>query len=53
MDFLSNATFLTIAISAVLTFYTALLHLARRKINRFHVFRFVRGLLVGIQILRF
>ena len=52
MNLLSNIASLVIAIAAVLTFYTALLHLTRRKISRFHVFRIVRDLIVGTQTLQ-
>jgi AraC-like DNA-binding protein len=52
MNFLSQAAPLVIAITAVLTFYTALLHLTRRKVSRKHVFRIVRDLIVGLQTLQ-
>ena len=49
MNWLSDTSSIVIAIAAVLTFYTALLHLNRRHINRLRVFRAVRGLVTGIQ----
>jgi AraC-like DNA-binding protein len=52
MNLLSKIAPLTIAIAAVLTFYTALLHLTRQKINRSYVFRIVRDLIVGTQTLQ-
>jgi AraC-like DNA-binding protein len=52
MNLLSKLASLTIATAAVLTFYTALLHLTRRKIHRSHVFRIVRDLIVGTQTLQ-
>ena len=52
MDLLSKLAPLTIAIAAVLTFYTALIHLTRRKIQRSHVFRIVRDLIVGTLTLQ-
>lgn len=52
MDFLSILAPPTIAIAAVLTFYTALLHLTRKKIKRSYVFRIVRDLIVGTQTLQ-
>lgn len=52
MNILSTLASLTIAIAAVLTFYTALLHLTRKKISRSHIFRVVRDLIVGTQTLQ-
>jgi AraC-like DNA-binding protein len=52
MNLLTKLAPLIIAIVAVLTFYTALLHLTRRKINRSHVFRILRDLIVGTQTLQ-
>ena len=52
MDFLPALAPLTIAIAAILTFYTAILHLTRRKIKRSHLFRVVRDLIVGTQTLQ-
>jgi AraC-like DNA-binding protein len=39
-------------IAAILTFYTALLHLTRRNKTRSYTFRIVRDILVGIQTLQ-
>jgi hypothetical protein len=50
MNLLPNVASITIA--AVLTFYTALLHLTRRHTSRSYVFRIIRDLLVGIQTLQ-
>jgi AraC-like DNA-binding protein len=52
MNLLSNAASVVIAIAAVLTFYTALLHLTRRHANRSYKFRIARDLLVGLQTLQ-
>lgn len=52
MNLLSKSAPLVIFITAVLTFYTALLHLTRKKISRSHVFRIVRDLIVGTQTLQ-
>lgn len=52
MNLLTHAAATTIAITAVLTFYTALLHLTRRNDKRAYAFRIVRDLLVGIQTLQ-
>ena len=41
-----------IFIAAVLTFYTALLHLTRRNKSRSHLFRVARDVLVGMQTLQ-
>lgn len=41
-----------IAIAAMLTFYTALLHLTRRHPGRSYLFRLIRDLLVGLQTLQ-
>jgi len=49
---LANAASLIIGISAVLTFYTALLHITRRNISNSYKFRIVRDLIVGIQSLQ-
>jgi len=52
MNLLTTAASLVIAIAAVLTFYTALLHLTRKHNGRSYVFRLVRDLLVGLQSLQ-
>ena len=52
MNLLANAASLVIGISAVLTFYTALLHITRRNISNSYKFRIVRDLIVGIQSLQ-
>jgi AraC-like DNA-binding protein len=52
MNLLSNAASLVIAIAAVLTFYTALLHLTRKHTGRSYIFRLIRDLLVGLQTLQ-
>jgi AraC-like DNA-binding protein len=52
MNLLSNVASLTILIAAVLTFYTALLHLTRRKIHRSYVFRIIRDIIIGTQTLQ-
>lgn len=52
MNLLQDVASLAIAISTVLTFYTALLHLIRRKKNRSYIFRIVRDLIVGTQALQ-
>lgn len=52
MNLLAHAAATTIAITTVLTFYTALLHLTRRSDKRAYAFRIVRDLLVGIQTLQ-
>lgn len=52
MNFLSEAASIAIAISAVLTYYTALIHLTRRKFNRSYAFRIGRDLVVGTQTLQ-
>ena len=52
MNLLANAASLVIGISAVLTFYTALLHITRKNINNSYKFRIVRDLIVGIQSLQ-
>jgi len=49
---LERVASLVIFVAAVLTFYTALLHLTRKKSNRLYVFRLVRDLLVGWQTLQ-
>jgi len=52
MNLLSKLTPPVIAIAAVLTFYTAVLHLTRRKISKSHLFRIVRDMIVGTQTLQ-
>lgn len=52
MNLLSSLASIVIAIAAVLTFYTALLHLTRRHTSHSYKFRIVRDLLVGIQTLQ-
>jgi len=52
MNLLANAASLVIGIFAVLTFYTALLHLTRKSVNNSYKFRIVRDLIVGIQSLQ-
>ena len=52
MNLLSKIASIVIAIAAVLTFYTALLHLTRRNKSRSFLFRVVRDLLVGLQTLQ-
>lgn len=52
MNLLSNLASLFISIAAVLTFYTALLHLTRKHTGRSYIFRLVRDLLVGFQTLQ-
>lgn len=52
MNLLIQLSSLVIAIAAILTFYTALLHLTRRKIKRSHLFRISRDLIVGTQTLQ-
>ena len=49
MDLFSQVAAVSIAICAVLTFYTALLHITRKKVSRSHIFRAVRDALVGVQ----
>lgn len=52
MNFLASSASVVIAIAAVLTFYTALLHLTRKNKSRSFLFRVVRDLLVGLQTLQ-
>jgi len=52
MNLLSKIASVVIAIAAVLTFYTALLHLTRKNKSRSFLFRVVRDLLVGLQTLQ-
>jgi AraC-like DNA-binding protein len=52
MNLLANAASLVIGIFAVLTFYTALLHITRKNVNNSYKFRIVRDLIVGIQSLQ-
>jgi len=52
LNLLSSVAPVVIGISAVLTFYTALLHLSRRNIRGTYKFRIFRDVLVGIQILQ-
>jgi AraC-like DNA-binding protein len=49
---LATAAATSIFIAAVLTFYTALLHLTRRNKSRSYAFRIGRDVLVGIQTLQ-
>lgn len=49
---LAAAAATSIFIATVLTFYTALLHLTRRKKTHSYTFRIVRDILVGIQTLQ-
>lgn len=49
---LSHSASITIFIAAVLTFYTALLHLTRKHAGRSYIFRIIRDLLVGFQTLQ-
>jgi AraC-like DNA-binding protein len=52
MNLLASAASVVIAIAAVLTFYTALLHLTRKHTGRSYIFRLIRDLLVGLQTLQ-
>jgi hypothetical protein len=52
MNLLSTIAPLVIGITAILTYYTALLHLTRRKVNRSYLFRIARDLIVGTQTLQ-
>lgn len=52
MNLLSSLASIAIAIAAVLTFYTALLHLTRKHTGRSYIFRLIRDLLVGLQSLQ-
>jgi len=52
MNLLSNIASLTILIAAVLTFYTSLLHLTRKKVNRSYAFRIIRDIIIGVQTLQ-
>jgi AraC-like DNA-binding protein len=52
MNLLASASSLVIGIAAVLTFYTALLHLSRSNITNGIKFRVVRGVAVGLQTLQ-
>jgi AraC-like DNA-binding protein len=52
MNLLSKIAPLVIAIAAILTFYTALLHLTRRKVSRSYAFRIIRDLIIGTQTLQ-
>lgn len=49
---LATAASTAIAIAAVLTFYTALLHLTRPNGSRFYAFRIARDLMVGTQTMQ-
>lgn len=49
---LSTVAATSIFIAAVLTFYTALLHLTRKHTGRSYLFRLIRDLLVGLQTLQ-
>jgi len=52
MNPLSSLASTAISIAAVLTFYTALLHLTRKHTGRSYIFRLIRDLLVGLQTLQ-
>jgi AraC-like DNA-binding protein len=52
MNLLAYTASLVIGIFAVLTFYTALLHITRKSVNNSYKFRIVRDLIVGIQSLQ-
>ena len=52
MNLLSSLASFFISIAAVLTFYTALLHLTRKHTGRSYIFRLIRDLLVGLQSLQ-
>jgi hypothetical protein len=52
MNILSNAAALIIGIASVLTFYTALLHVTRKKVNNTYKFRIIRDVMVGVQSLQ-
>ena len=52
MNLLSSTASVIIAVAAVLTFYTALLHLTRRHASHSYKFRIIRDLLVGFQTLQ-
>ena len=41
-----------IGISAILTFYTALLHLSRKKRSKGYLFRVIRDIILGVQTLQ-
>ncbi len=49
MNVFASSAALVIGIAAVLTFYTALLHLVRTPSSRSYQFRILRDLLVGVQ----
>lgn len=52
MNLLSSLAPWTIAVTAILTFYAALVHLTRRKIHGSHVIRIVRDLILGTPALQ-
>jgi AraC-like DNA-binding protein len=52
MNLLPTAASLVIGISAVLIFYTALLHVTRRNAYTSYRFRIIRDLIVGVQSLQ-
>ena len=52
MNLLANAASLIIGIASVLVFYTALLHLTRKKSGTSYKFRIIRDVLVGVQSLQ-
>jgi AraC-like DNA-binding protein len=52
MILLANAASLVIGIASVLVFYTALLHVTRKKSGQSYKFRIIRDVLVGIQSLQ-
>ena len=52
MNVLATTASLVIGISAVLTFYTGLLHITRKNVTNSYKFRIVRDLIVGIQSLQ-
>jgi AraC-like DNA-binding protein len=52
MSLLASAASLVIGITSMLVFYTALLHITRKKTNHSYKFRIIRDLIVGIQSLQ-
>jgi AraC-like DNA-binding protein len=52
MNLLANAASLVIGIAATLVFYTALLHITRKKSGQSYKFRIIRDVLVGVQSLQ-
>ncbi len=49
MNLLAYTAALVIGIAAILTFYTALLHVVRTPVSRAYQFRILRDVLVGVQ----